>query len=96
MSEIVVTAINVAKPGKEAALEALLRGLLAPTEGDPGMIRYELSRDLRDPRTFVFHEIWESQEALDAHLNTRHIAAYRALSPELVERKELLITRKVQ
>ncbi|KVG53546.1 antibiotic biosynthesis monooxygenase [Burkholderia territorii] len=96
MSEIVVISINVAKPGKEAALEVLLSGLVAPTRSDPGMIRYELSRDLRNPCVFVFHEIWESQEALDDHLNTPHIAAYRRLAPDLVERKELLITRKVQ
>ncbi|WP_423762208.1 putative quinol monooxygenase [Burkholderia sp. NLJ2] len=96
MSEIVVISINVAKAGKEAALEALLSSLVAPTRSDPGMIRYELSRDLRNPRIFVFHEIWESQETLDGHLNTPHIATYRALVPDLVERKELLITRKVQ
>ncbi|TKC92343.1 antibiotic biosynthesis monooxygenase [Trinickia terrae] len=95
MSEISVVAVNVAKAGKEDELAALLSGLIAPTANDAGMIRYELHRDLDDPGIFVFHEIWESRKALDAHLSTEHIARYRQLSPDLVERKELFITAKI-
>ncbi|SDH62893.1 putative quinol monooxygenase [Paraburkholderia phenazinium] len=94
MSEIVVISINVAKPGKENELADLLSSLIAPTAADAGMIRYDLHRDLADPRTFAFYEIWESRKALDDHLSTEHIARYRRLAPPLLERKELRIMEK--
>jgi quinol monooxygenase YgiN len=95
MSEVTVISINVAKPGKESQLEALLTSLIAPTANDAGMIRYDLHRDLDDPRIFVFHEIWASRAALEDHFGTEHIAQFRRHAPELVERKELRIMEKI-
>lgn len=95
MSGISVVSINVAKAGREEELAELLSSLVAPTAHDAGMIRYELHRDVSHPRMFVFHEIWESREALDAHLGTEHIARFRQLAPALLERKELLITTRI-
>ncbi|MFP3801622.1 putative quinol monooxygenase [Paraburkholderia sp. SIMBA_027] len=95
MAEIVVFSINIAKSGMESQLEVLLSSLVAPTTQEAGMIKYELCRDKRNPRAFVFHEIWASQQALDDHLNTSHIAEYRRLAPDMLEHKSLHITERV-
>ncbi|CAM2152968.1 Antibiotic biosynthesis monooxygenase [Pararobbsia alpina] len=95
MSQVAVVAINTAKPGKEAELEAALRALIAPTRSDRGFITYDLHRDIQDPRTFVFIELWASLEDLQVHGKAAHIEAFRAKSGELVESSSLRILSKV-
>jgi quinol monooxygenase YgiN len=80
-----VVAVIKAKPGKEKALEALLNGVLAPTRKEAGCLVYELFRDKADPRTFVFIESWQSDQALQAHLASPHIQAAMARRDELIE-----------
>ncbi|MCA9774421.1 MAG: antibiotic biosynthesis monooxygenase [Myxococcales bacterium] len=72
-----------AKPGREAEAEALLRGLLAPTREEPGSKSYILHRSRTEPGVFLFYEVWESREALDAHLAMPYIQAAFAKIPEL-------------
>lgn len=95
MSQVAVVAVSTAKPGKEAELEAALRALIAPTHGDRGFITYDLHRDIQDPRTFVFIELWASLEDLQAHGKAAHIEAFRAKSAELVESSSLRILDKI-
>lgn len=95
MGEVAVVSINTAKPGQEAALEAGMRALIAPTRLDRGFIQYDLHRDINDPRTFTFIERWESAEALDEHLNTPHIKAWRAKAGNIVESRVLQILEKL-
>ena len=85
MSQVAVVSINTARPGKEAELEAALRALVAPTRKDPGFITYDLHRDIQDPRTFVFIELWESLDDLKAHGKASHIEAFRAKGGDLIE-----------
>lgn len=95
MSDIPGVAIFVAKPGKEAELEALLQTLVEPTRQEPGCLQYDLHVDIKEPRRFVFIERWESQEALAGHGQTAHIAHFRANASELVESREVDFLRKI-
>jgi quinol monooxygenase YgiN/RNA recognition motif-containing protein len=74
-----------AKPGKEAELEALLRGLVAPTRKEAGCLQYDLHVEKDHSGTFVFIERWDSEESLVAHLESRHIQAGMAQKHELIE-----------
>ncbi len=95
MPEVAVVSINTAKPGQEAALEAAMRALIAPTRLDRGFIQYDLHRDVNDPRTFTFIERWESREALDEHMLTPHIQTWRARAGDLLANKVLQILELV-
>ena len=95
MTHLTVVATIVAKPGREAETEGVLLALVAPTLLDKGYIRYDLHRDLEDPRSFLFYETWESREALDAHLETPHLAAFKARIPELVDKLEIRLLEKI-
>lgn len=52
----------------------LLTGLLVPTREEEGCCQYELYLDQNIEGLFMFQEIWASQEALDKHLQSPHIA----------------------
>jgi quinol monooxygenase YgiN len=95
MSEIAVVAISVAKPGHEEDLRAALEGIVGPTRKERGALQYDLHRDLREPRRFVFFERWESEEALAAHAKSAHIDAYKKASADWIESAELRIVSKI-
>jgi quinol monooxygenase YgiN len=90
-----VVAIFLAKPGEEAKLEKLFRGVIATTLKEEGCISYQLNCELDQPRRFVWTEEWESREHLDKHAASPHIAAILAQVPHLVESAEVIALRKV-
>jgi len=70
-----VVARITALPDKVEALKTVLLILIEPTRQEPGAIRYELLQNKSDSTVFTFVEEWESEPALDAHLNSPHIQA---------------------
>ncbi len=74
-----------AKPGQGDALDAALKGLLAPTRAEEGNISYDAHRSNDDPNLFMMYETWESQAALDKHFGQPHMVAAIAALPTLVE-----------
>lgn len=95
MAEIAVVAISVAKPGFEEKLREALEGIVGPTRKEHGALQYDLHRDLREPRRFVFVERWESEEALAAHAKSAHIAAYKTAVADWVEHSEIRVVSKI-
>ena len=79
-----VVAIFRARPERATELRDLLLGLVEPTRGEAGCIRYDLTRDRNESNRFVFVEEWSSSEALEAHLQSAHIAAAKQRFPELL------------
>ena len=73
-----------AKPGMEARVKAELTKLLAPTRKEKGCLNYDMHQSLSDKALFLFHENWESEEHLKAHLDSPHIRAWFNLSKELL------------
>lgn len=83
MSEVTLVARFVAKPGKEAELKALLSTLVVPTNAEAGCKIYDLYEAPGTGR-FFFWELWESQEALNAHGVTPHIKYMRERVGDLI------------
>lgn len=84
MSEVVVVGSLKARPGKEDEAAEALAGLVAPTHAEDGCILYSLHQGVDDKTRFAFVERWESQEQLQAHLGSDHIAALIARADELL------------
>lgn len=85
-----------ARDGKENELREVLQTLIVPTRAENGCIRYELFENPADGRDLVFVEEWTDDAALDAHLQTAHIAHARNRFAELVEGElDLLRIRKI-
>ncbi|SAK62500.1 antibiotic biosynthesis monooxygenase [Caballeronia catudaia] len=95
MSEVAVVAILVAKPGREEELRQVLEANVEPTRKEPGALQYDLHRDIKEPRRFIFVERWESESALAKHGESAHIQAFRAKSPDLCEHAEVRVASKI-
>jgi quinol monooxygenase YgiN len=94
MSEVSAVAISLAKPGCEDQLATALEELLEPTRKEVGVLQYEMFRDLREPRSFVFIERWESEETFNAHCNSPHVLAYLDKVAGWVEDNTLHVLKK--
>jgi PTH1 family peptidyl-tRNA hydrolase len=70
------------QPFKEAItpeVKALLEEMIAATRKEDGCISYELCKTI-DGEEYAFIEQWETQEALDAHMNSEH---FKRLIPQI-------------
>jgi quinol monooxygenase YgiN len=74
MPTLDVVAVIAAKPGSEAIVEAALRSLVGPSRDDHGCISYDLFASDSTPGTFVTVEKWQSQDDLNAHMASQHLA----------------------
>jgi quinol monooxygenase YgiN len=95
---IYVIANLKAHPGKAADVLAAAQPLIAETRAEEGCITYELYQKPGEPETLVFVENWSSREALQAHFETAHIAAFGKVIAELVaeSRVEVVHPEKVE
>lgn len=82
-----------ARPGKEAEAQAALREAQQGTHQEPACHLYALHVEDADPGAFVMIEIWETDEALEAHVASPHIQALIAKSKDLFEGDEPDILR---
>lgn len=74
VSDLDVIAVIEAKPGTEDEVNAAMQELAIATRAEEGCISYELKVATDKPTTFITVEKWRSQEDLDGHLNSAHIA----------------------
>lgn len=80
-----VVAVFRARPGREEDLAATLSAMLAPTRGEVGCERYDLHRVDGDPGLFFFDEIWTTARDHARHVQTPHVQALLAQTPELYD-----------
>jgi quinol monooxygenase YgiN len=57
-----------------ARLKGELAAMIAATRAEPGCAAYAYAVDLGDPNLLHIAEEWSSEEALDAHMQTPHMA----------------------
>jgi len=75
---LVVAGTITLDPKQRAAAEAAFDRMRAATLEEPGCVSYQAYLDRHDPGTVFIFEKWQSQEALDAHFATPHMAAFGA------------------
>ena len=83
MSEVTVVVLFAAKPGRGDEAEAAVREASGPTHAEEGCILYAAHRVAGDPDRLVLVERWVDREALDGHLSSPHLAAFRDASADL-------------
>lgn len=64
---IIVTGHAIAREGNEDAMQALAVEHVLRSRTEPGCLSHEVSRDVLQPRRFVFVERWQDLAALQAH-----------------------------
>jgi quinol monooxygenase YgiN len=83
MPEVTVVVLFTAKPGRGDQAEAAVRGVAGPTHAEEGCVLYAAHRVEGDPDRLVLIERWTSREALDEHLASAHLLAFRDESADL-------------
>ena len=68
--------------GDLAAARPHMETMIRASRGEAGCIDYAYAVDLLDPGLVRVSERWESRAALDRHLVSDHIRAWRACWPE--------------
>jgi quinol monooxygenase YgiN len=74
MPNLDVVAVITAKSGSESIVEGALRDLATASKDDKGCVSYDLYVSDSAPGTFITIEKWASQEDIDAHMASPHIA----------------------
>jgi quinol monooxygenase YgiN len=91
MAEVVVVGAFTANPGKEEDAKQAFERLVEPTHNEPGCILYALHQGADDPARLVFIERWASQEDLDAHLKSDHVADVLQRADELFQTSDITV-----
>jgi quinol monooxygenase YgiN len=68
--------------GKAEQLRPVLLAMLAPSRAEKGCLFYNLLES-HVPGHFIFHELWTTQTALDAHNLTPHYLQFKEQSKAL-------------
>ena len=81
---IVVAGTVAIKPeNRDEAVRSAIK-MADATKPEAGCITYDFWTDLRDGNLFHVFEEWESQEALEAHFATTHMAEFLSALPSFV------------
>ena len=80
---IIAGTVTVKQGLRDEAMRAA-SDMVEATRAEPGCRAYAFYADLQDPHTFFLFEEWESEEALQRHFATPHMAAFRAHLPGLL------------
>ena|SRR5690348_9364239 len=74
-----------AHEGREDALAAALREVVAPTREEPGNLAIAVFRSVRDPRLFYVHSRWVDEAAFDHHGDLPHTLRFIAAVEPLID-----------
>ena len=85
MKRLTVVATVTAKPDCVGQVKEELNRLIEPTRKEDGCVNYDLHQSKEDPAVFIFHENWDSEAHLGAHLETPHIKACQAALESIIE-----------
>ena len=77
----------IAKEGSEAKMKELLSEMVVPSQGEEGVIFYEIFQYENNPRKFMAYESWENEAALDGHKASAHYAVYKSSYAPYCEHK---------
>jgi len=73
----VTVQIHVKEDHLDRVLEALDVQAKTSRREEPGCLRFEVFRDMDDPRTIFIHEIYATREDLERHRTTEHFGRWR-------------------
>ena len=74
----------------EAFEAAILHNARESLDAGPGLLRFDVSQQLDDPRRWVLHEVYTSADAHAAHRRSPHFLAYNAVAERAVLEKTVV------
>lgn len=84
---VVIVASFKAQPGKEMALEELLKSLIPNVQREEGTLMYTLHRAKKNPGKILLYEMYKDKEALAFHSSTPYFEEFRKQLGEFLDGK---------
>lgn len=89
---IIVTGHAIAREDTDEAMQRLSVEHVLRSRTEPGCISHEVTRDVQQPRRFVFIERWADMAALQVHFRVEASRQFaKSLAQLSVERPEMAI-----
>lgn len=76
---IAISARAVIAPESAAAFAEAALPIIPATRVEAGCMLYGISRDLENPNVFWISEEWDSEQALQDHLQSPHVTQFLAI-----------------
>jgi autoinducer 2-degrading protein len=67
---------------RERFLAAIEDDSICSVRDEPGCLRFDVLQDQADPDRYYFYEVYRDEAAFQAHLETPHLARWRAAAEE--------------
>jgi len=83
--ELFIFARFNAREGQEAAVEACLREVVAPSRAEAGCLAIAAYRCVRNPRLFWIHSRWIDEAAFETHVEQPHTVRFVERVQELID-----------
>jgi autoinducer 2-degrading protein len=77
---ILVVKFQVKPEFRDAFIEVGKMDARGSTETEPGCARFDFLQEDKDPNTFYFYEVYDNDDAFQAHTKTDHFSKYRELN----------------
>lgn len=82
-----IAAVHVyVKPDKVDDFREMIRANYEGSIAEPGCLRFDVAQSKADPTEFMLWECYRDEAARDAHRETPHYQAFKALMPEMMAR----------
>jgi len=72
----IIASLTIKNEKDTSEIVKALHNVVDGTRKEEGNISYELHKDIADPNTYVFIEVWKSQAAIDSHNNSAHFLEF--------------------
>ena len=95
MSVKVIAFVSV-KSGREEAFVDAARDCIAASRSEPGVLYYDLWREVDGEQRFVFNELYVDDAAVQAHMTSDHFKAFGLAARDLAAaRPSITVTHAV-
>lgn len=80
-----IVSMDVRPSRRQEFLEAIKHNAISSFEQEQGCHRFDVSQDEGNPDRFYLYEIYEDQEAVEAHRSSSHYADWTRAAAEFIE-----------
>lgn len=79
----------------DAFHEAIIANARASVENEPGCRQFDVSRDPADPANFFLYEVYDDEDAFEAHKSAEHFKRFDAESAPWTASKKVLTFERI-
>ncbi len=92
---VIVASFKVKPDCIDAFIDAAKADAESSVANEPGCHQFDVNVDPKNPTHFTFYEVYEDQDAIDAHRESPHFKTFFDAIQNLIEERRPLILNRV-